>query len=301
MFLPDALVHRPYGPEAAWERVSTRCGMPVAAVRVVDGALPPGLQLTARGTMEGTPTDVGEYRFTVEISDGCSRRREERSIRVIPAPMLIAEAERQRFRCLRSAPSFDGGLVRVSGSAPGHAYRIDVLPADDGKVPEWLEARARGGVLPAGGMAFEADAVRLTVHPEKLAPGTYRAALRFSTWQGANAPVVPFTLQVDSAQSVLVPGPPLPAPVPVRIEIQEAPGVQQVQPPRVETPAAPVFPKYKPRPHRTGPASGLGRRSRVLPFPKVTIPDRPPQKKEDAPHRTKPSAMPPAEAHKTAH
>ena len=190
----------------------------------------------------------------------------------------------------------------------------------------------RDGRIPAEGSAFEADTLRLTVDPTKLAPGAYTARLRVHTWEGANTPELEFKLRVDSPYAVLTPLTVLPTPVDFRprVQIIEAPSPRTVSPPPAERPAPPTFPKYKPRP-KPKPAAhthSVGR-SRVLPFPKVVIPPPKPKdekpatpakepakdakqekpapkqtakaelpKKEAPPERTKPSAMPPAAAAK---
>ena len=291
--LPDALLNRPYVPEARWEKVSTRCAMPIPTTRVVGGSLPPGLQMSGRGEVEGVPTEPGDFTFAVEVSDGCARRVEQRRIRVMPAPILLAEAETLEYHCVHGAPPFSGGIVRVSGSAPGRAYSVDVL---DGA---WLRAAMRDGRIPPEQSSLEADTLRLTVDPTKLAPGVYSARLRVHTWQGVNTPELEFKLRVDSPQTVLTPLTVLPSPVEFqpRVQIIEAPSPRAVAPPAVVRPAPPTFPKYKPRP-KPQPSSkhthAIGR-SRVLPFPKVTIPlPKPKEEKPAAP--AKDQAKEPAKA-----
>jgi len=296
--LPDALLNRPYTPERAWERAGTRCAMPVPVTRVVAGELPAGLGVSGLGAIQGTPTEPGLFSFTVELSDGCSRRLEQRQLRVIPAPILTAEAESLEFHCPQGAPAFSGGTVRVSGSAPGRAYSVDIL---DGA---WLEATMRDGVLPAEGASLESDTLRLSINPSKLAPGTYSARLRLSTWQGANTPELLFRLRVDSPQSIFGPIVAAPSPVPIVYQIVEAPNAQSITPPRIAIPDPPHFPVFDPKrktdskPTKIG-GRGHPTRSRILPFPKVTIPPKPGakpgdknvKKTEAPPARTKPSAM----------
>jgi hypothetical protein len=52
------------------------------------------------------------------------------------------------------------------------------------------------GVTPDSGSALRGDAVTVRINPEKLNPGTYRAAVVFSTWMGANAPEIRVTLKI---------------------------------------------------------------------------------------------------------
>jgi len=291
--LPDALLNRPYTYDSPWVRVSSRCAMPIPATRVVAGTLPAGLQLTDRGEMLGVPTQPGKYGFTVEVSDGCSRRLEERQIRVAPAPILTAEAEELEFNCPQGAPPFSAGIVRVSGSTPGHAYSVDILEGP------WLQATMRDGILPPENSALEADTVRLSINPAKLAPGAYTARLRLSIWQGANTPELLFRLRVDSPQTIFAPLTPKLAPSQIIYQLVEIPQVQVITLPPVSRPDPPRFPLHQPKSGTAAKSSHSGLagpgRSRVLPFPKVTITPRPPSKPkaEPPPERTKPSAMPP--------
>lgn len=292
--LPDALLNRPYRAEPVWERAGTRCSMPIPVTRVAAGELPAGMHVSGRGEVQGIPTEAGLYEFTVEVSDGCSRRLEQRQIRVMPAPILAVEAEGLEFRCPQGAPAFSAGNIRVSGSAPGRAYTVDIV---DGA---WLQATMRDGVLPAEGSSLDADVLRLSINPSKLAPGTYSARLRLSTWQGANAPELLFQLRVDSVQAIFGPlAPTLIAP-PIIYQIIETPNAQSLIPPPRVFPAPPIFrPSYPSRPAPPKPA-GFGSRtpgrSRILPFPKVILPPKIPVKPEAPPVRTKPSAMPPPPA-----
>ncbi|MFN0102789.1 MAG: hypothetical protein ACKV2U_11945 [Bryobacteraceae bacterium] len=297
MTLPDAWLNQPYVPQAKWERVSTRCAMPIPTTRVVAGVPPPGLQTSVRGDMEGIPTEPGVFTFTVEVSDGCSRRMEQRQIRVMPAPILTAEAETLEFQCLQGAPSLSGGIVRVSGSAPGRAYSVDIAYNEDKPEVRWLQAAMRDGVLPTEGSALEADTLRLSINPGKLPAGSYTARLRVSTWQGANTPELLFRLRVDTPQAVLAPALAAPVPIPIVLRIAEAPSIQVIRPPLVPYADPPYFLKYQPKP--LYPPPGMGTRgtgrSRVLPFPRILLPPKPAAKSEakpTAPAPDKPAAKP---------
>ncbi len=317
LLLPDALLHRPYFPEPGYTPVNSRCPMPVASVRLTAGQLPPGLRLTPRGELEGIPVSPGEFPFTLEFSDGCAVRHEVRTIRVIPAPILTAEAEVLDFHCPFNAPDYPGGIVRVSGSVPGRPYRAEVL-YPEAKGDPWLKVSMRDGAIPSEGQALESDLLLLSIHPGRLPEGTYLARLRVSTWQGANTPELEFRLRIDTAQSVFAKLTAFKSPVSILEPVLAPPSVQTISPPRIPQTGAPVFPKHQPRPKpaaKPGPPAGRSSsRSRVLPFPKVIIqspattaapaktlvqshakgPTPTPSKpKEPPPARTKPSAMPP--------
>lgn len=302
---PDALLQRPYNVPAPWERVSNRCPVPVATTRVVAGSLPPGLRISAKGAVEGVPVEAGDYAFTVEISDGCSRREEPRHIRVTPAPILLAETETLEYQCIQGAPPFAAKIVRVSGSSPGLPYSLDMQYLDNGAASPWLFASMRSGALPANGESLEADMLSMTIDPGKLPAGDYRARLRLSAWQGANAPELHFRLRIDSPLTVLTPiAAPL-QPMEPRIPIPEPPSVSSIVPPQPVRPqtAAPNKPKTRPaskpasEPRHLTPA-----RSRILPYPKVVIPKRKTRPAAPAtPVHTKPSAMPPHESSAAKH
>lgn len=293
--LPDAWLNRPYLGEAAWQRAGGRCLAPVPLTRFVAGNLPAGLHVSTRGEVRGTPTEPGLYEFTVETSDGCNKHLDQRTIRVLPAPMLVAEADVQEFHCPQGSAPFAAGLVRVSGSAPGRAYNVEIV---DGP---WLQASMRDGAVPAEGSSLEGDLLRISIDPSKLAPGNYVARLRVSTWQGVNTPELQFRLRVDSARAIFAPLTPAKEPVQIVYQIIEAPNAQSVVPPPVALPAPPLFPRYLPKPAAPANTGGAGLRapgrSRILPFPKIVLPPKAPPKTEAAPERTKPSAMPPPEAH----
>lgn len=62
--LPSARRGLAYGPH-----LLVRGGTPPYRLAVVEGPLPPGLQLDAEGRLGGTPTATGGYRFVLEVED----------------------------------------------------------------------------------------------------------------------------------------------------------------------------------------------------------------------------------------
>lgn len=293
LLLPDAILHQPYRPEPEQAPISVRCPQPLPAARLVDGSLPPGLSLAARGSLSGIPQVPGTYRFTLEYSDGCSRQLRDRTLRVVPAAVLVVESEQLSFETVEGAPPFTVLPVRVSGSLPGIPYRAEILDAP------WLGAAPRSGSIPPEGVGLEADIIRLQVTPKGLPPGRFQGRLRVSAWGAANAPELNFILTVRAYRDLIpeiMPGS-LSAP---RSESIVVPPPSSIVPPAIPHTIAPLFPKAGH--HRTpSRAPSAPTRSRVLPYPKVQL--RPPvsvpkQQKaaspEPPPERTKPSAMPPA-------
>ena len=50
-------------------KLTARGGMPPRSWELIAGALPPGISLDPSGTISGTPTALGLFRFAVEVSD----------------------------------------------------------------------------------------------------------------------------------------------------------------------------------------------------------------------------------------
>jgi hypothetical protein len=289
-----AFVNQPYSGEPEPIRVSGRCAIVAPYVRPIGGDLPPGLTIDARGAWRGMPTEPGRFSVLVEVSDGCARRREVRSIEVLPAPVLTVEADRLAYKIFQGAPPFDASLVRVSSSAPGIAYAVEAIDAP------WVRFEQREGAIPADGRALEADTVRLRIDASKLPSGDHKARVRFTTWRGANAPELTVALHVAPAVSALPAAEPRPIAItPPAISFVEIAEPVRITPPEVTIPPAPHFPKAPPKVVRK-PGQGGPVRSRVLPIPKVVLPPPKPAAKEPPPERTKPSAMPPAAAEKKA-
>jgi hypothetical protein len=188
--LPRAVVDQPYTPPALLVYGAARC--PAGDVTfTLDGALPPGLQLTALGQITGVPGKTGIYNFRVRAADSCTATVKPLSIVVAGAPILIVRATTLEFHYRRGGAAPVSQSVLVASTWPDLPYyfdRPDVL---------WLHAVSRSGRTPRPGAAVEADRVEISVEPGALTPGRYEARLRFWTWQGANAPSVSVRLDVE--------------------------------------------------------------------------------------------------------
>ena len=89
------------------------------------------------------------------------------------------------------------GRSASHGASLGFLARLAIRDADrcamvDRQAPGWSHA--------ADGSALAADAVSLEIDAKNLAPGTYRASVRFFTSMGANSPAVAVTLRVVAAE-----------------------------------------------------------------------------------------------------
>jgi len=79
--LEPAILGEPY----AYDLVVSG-GLAPYTFEVREGRLPPGLELQG-GTLRGTPTEVGDYTFTIQVSDAnLARNFEEFSLEVVTAP-----------------------------------------------------------------------------------------------------------------------------------------------------------------------------------------------------------------------
>lgn len=65
--LPDGVVGVAYSAP-----IDVVGGLPAYAFSLASGSLPPGLTLSAAGSIDGTPTATGTYGFSVQISDGAN-------------------------------------------------------------------------------------------------------------------------------------------------------------------------------------------------------------------------------------
>ncbi len=84
--LPKAYLRTPYHFQ-----VEAKGGILPLKWTISKGALPPGLTLTDDGLLTGAPTEVGEYRFTVTVSDSGKpgqQRNQELMLQVV-APLLV--------------------------------------------------------------------------------------------------------------------------------------------------------------------------------------------------------------------
>ena len=84
--LPKAYLRTPYHVQ-----VEAKGGILPLKWTISKGALPPGLTLTDDGLLTGAPTEVGEYRFTVTVSDSGKpgqQRNQELMLQVV-APLLV--------------------------------------------------------------------------------------------------------------------------------------------------------------------------------------------------------------------
>jgi hypothetical protein len=146
--LEDATQGEPYS--ASFQATG---GLGPFAYRVQDGTLPAGLSLSAAGSLTGSPTAAGEFRFTVQASDKNAKTASTTyALSVIPAVMITTTA----LPAANALVAYSGLITAVGGVAP---YTWAVI---SGALPQGVNFA--GGALagvPAQAGIFQFD-VRVT-------------------------------------------------------------------------------------------------------------------------------------------
>jgi hypothetical protein len=186
--LPWAAVDRAY-TQALTVRGGDRCANNDLHVRA-EGSLPAGLELTSTGQFTGVPVQTGTYRIVIQAENICGHSSRPLTLTVTGAPILTTSPDTINLRYRREGTA-SSAQIQVRSTWPGLEYSIEKSAAP------WLRAIPRSARTPRPGSALECDLVELKVEASDLAPGVYSATLRFSTWQGANAPVVTVRLTVE--------------------------------------------------------------------------------------------------------
>ena len=119
-----------------------------AAFAVVDGALPPGMALSAGGLLSGTPTAVGDYSFTVEGEDanGFVGRREYLLPVVIPDNSLPVIG----YTLAPPTPDGNNGWYRSNvGVSWSVSDAESTISSKTGCTPSTLSTDTLGAITPA--------------------------------------------------------------------------------------------------------------------------------------------------------
>jgi hypothetical protein len=172
--------------------VDARCPDGDVEVDLHEGSLPRGIEIRG-GYILGTPKEIGRFSFSVRAVNRCASVVKAFELVVTGKPILrvLPEELTCEYRAGEAGPA--PLIVRVSGSWPDLPYsmRIDA---------PWLTGKVRAGATPAADSGLASDSVSLEINPKNLAPGIYRASVRFSAWMGANSPSVAVTLKVVAAE-----------------------------------------------------------------------------------------------------
>jgi hypothetical protein len=155
---------------------------------LIEGTLPNGLEIRG-GYLLGTPRKIGKYDFSLRAANTCASAVKEFALVVTGKPILRVFPEQLALEHHAGEASPAPLTVQVSGTWPNLPYTVQADAA-------WLTQKVQAGATPDTDSALSGDLVTLEVDPKDLAPGAYRASVRFSTWLGANSPVVTVTLTV---------------------------------------------------------------------------------------------------------
>lgn len=193
--LPPARARHPYsaGPLAAAE--VDGCTRPIPGFHLVNGALPEGVRLMGGGYLRGQPARAGEYRFTIEVNNGCSPVRRSYTLSVRGAAVLEVAPRQVELTVVKVgnealAASGKVSMRLIVGSDwPGLAY---TLTADAG----WVGLEPLRGRTAYPGEALAGDPVSVEIDARSLPPGEHRTTIRVTSQHMAEPVTVPVLLVV---------------------------------------------------------------------------------------------------------
>ncbi len=154
---------------------------------LIDGALPPGIELVA-GRLVGTPTEVGRFTFTTQVQDGNLSQailRSELEVRPLPVPLVRVEAPATEVRGslplvvrVEDARGWRGARIRlewdptlfelVAAPTAGDARLVVVHDAAAGRLA--IDVAALGAPR-SGAFALARFTLRATDGPARLSLG----------------------------------------------------------------------------------------------------------------------------------
>ena len=147
---------------ATTQQLTASGGIPPYSWTVVFGSLPPGLALSASGSLSGTPTVPGSFSFTIRVSDS-------------------GGASDSRAFTLAVSASLSINTCPATNATQGQSYASAAV-ASGGQTPyTWT---LTGGPLPAG-LAFNSSSGSLSGTPGES--GTYPYTLLLTDKAGATA------------------------------------------------------------------------------------------------------------------
>ncbi len=170
-----------------------RCPLSDMALTLAGGQLPRGVELSTSG-LEGTPEQIGHFRFAVRASNNCHRVTKTLDLVVNGRPILIASPGQITLHYRQGSADLPEEVVQIEGSWPDLPYSYAVSGAP------WLKLDAAIGRTPDRESALTGDLVHFKVDPSNLAPGRYSGSVKFFTKGGENAPTVRVTLEVSSSE-----------------------------------------------------------------------------------------------------
>jgi hypothetical protein len=145
-------------------------GTPPHEFAIIDGKLPAGMHLTAFGTLNGTPTEDGNWEFSVLVQDA-EGLKAQRTFELVVLPqgsLLIVEPHQGSLPDARRNQSYAPVIIRAEGGDGGHVFSVaaGALPpgmniAMDGTISGTPANTGTWGftlrVADGGGATFERD------------------------------------------------------------------------------------------------------------------------------------------------
>jgi hypothetical protein len=147
-------------------------GKPPYTWSLIAGALPPGLTLSASGTITGTPTAPGTSSFTVQVTDSASATITQMlTLAIAPPsaanpPALNPQSLQFSYNLGDPPPDPQTVMVGPAGDAP---LSFTATVSVDGDVP-WLQIDTAAGATPANIQVAVANI-------DMLAPGVYQGVI----------------------------------------------------------------------------------------------------------------------------
>lgn len=153
------------------------------------GALPPGLTLSPSGLISGTPTQSGNYTFTIELNFSFSETLDgmtESSSASIPFPPFTLDVTGNSGPAVAVNPSAltfsltEGSTSAVTQSvvisSSGNSSETFSASATTGSGGNWLSVSPGSGTV----APFATSSVSISVDPSKLGAGTYLGTVSIS-------------------------------------------------------------------------------------------------------------------------
>ncbi|MFN7925315.1 MAG: putative Ig domain-containing protein [Bryobacteraceae bacterium] len=192
--LRDGTLGQPYS-----ETLSASGGFTPYTWTISEGAAPTGLAVQRSGTLSGTPSEAGSFRFTLSVTDSRGNPGTKACSMRVLGPLTAAPT------ALTFTADASGAVPPAQGLSVAAAF------ADAGITSQaftdtsfnWLRVSA-GDKAPA--------LLRVTVDTGSLGPGTYRGQITVTSDSASNRSVaVPVTLVINNARTPQIV--PLPASV----------------------------------------------------------------------------------------
>jgi uncharacterized protein (TIGR03437 family) len=166
---------------------------------------PPGLSMTASGGLGGTPTAIGTFTFTVQVTDSLQFTATKQYSLTVAAgtPLLTVSPLSLTFTALpnSSVPPQSISIVSTNGNAVAFSMTVDTGAAGS-TAPAWIGVSPSGGVTPA--------VATVSVNPAMLSGSSGTAVIQVSVpGNSSQTPInVTVTLNISSTTPSLtaIPG-----------------------------------------------------------------------------------------------